>query len=65
MDKIDFSIGCALQTVGRRAEWDTYFKHTLIGLQLVLVSNLWTVPFPKSERSRNFKKNKNFLIIRI
>ncbi len=58
MEKIDFSIGCAPQAVGRRAERDTYFEHTPIDLQLVLVSNLWSVPFLKSDRSRDFKKKK-------
>ncbi len=56
MEKIDFSIECTPQTVGRRDEWDTYFEHTPIGLQLMLVSIFWSVPFLKIDRSRDFKK---------
>ncbi len=56
MEKIHFSIGCAPLTIGRRAKRDTYFERTPIALQLVLVPILWSVPFPKSGRSRDLKK---------
>ncbi len=56
MEKMNFSIGCAPQTVGQRAERDTYFKHTPIALQLMLVSIFSSVPFRKSGRSRDLKK---------
>ncbi len=57
MEKIDFSIGCVYYTISRRAKRDTYFEHTPIGLQIVWVSISSSVPFPKSGRSRDFKKN--------
>ncbi len=58
MEKMNFSIGCTPQAVGQRAKRDTYFEHTPIALQLVLVYISWSVPFPKSGQSRYFNKKK-------
>jgi hypothetical protein len=56
MEKIDFSIRCVHKQLAGSPN-GIHYEPTPIGLQLVLVSDFWSVPFPNSGWSRDLKKN--------